>query len=127
MNKTKDIKDKEWERLKGLFPELQPKADGRGRPVADTRAVLNGVLWILRNGSPWHEMPERYPAYQTCHRRFQKWSETGVLSQVVRVLAAELKKRGQLDVRECFIDGSFAAAKKGALKWAKPKKAKEQN
>lgn len=127
MKETKDISDKEWELLKPLFPELQPKADGRGRPVRDTRAVLNGVLWVMRSGAPWAEMPQRYPPYQTCHRRFQKWAETGVLKRVVLALAADLKERGRLDVRECFIDGSFAAAKKGALKSVKPRKAKAPN
>ena len=36
-------------------------------------AVLNGILWVLRTGAPWHDLPERYPSYQTCHRRFQQW------------------------------------------------------
>ena len=45
--------------------------DGLGRPPADTRAVLNGVLWILRTGAQWGELPEKYPPYQTVHGRFQ--------------------------------------------------------
>ncbi len=124
MKLTKDLSDIEWELLKPLFPELRPKDDGRGRPVADTRSVLNGVLWVMRTGAPWAEMPQRYPPYQTCHRRFQRWAETGVLKQVVMKLADDLNERGRLDLTECFIDGSFAAAKKGALKPAKPRRAK---
>jgi len=127
MKLTKDLSDTEWELLKPLFPELRPKDDGRGRPVADTRAVLNGVLWVMRTGAPWAEMPQRYPPYQTCHRRFQRWAETGVLKQVVMKLADDLNERGRLDLTECFIDGSFAAAKKGALKSAKPRRARAPN
>jgi transposase len=56
-------------------PVLRPirRADNRGRPWHDARAVLNGVLWVLGTGVQWREMPEKYPPYQTCHRRFQHW------------------------------------------------------
>ncbi|MFN9300416.1 MAG: transposase, partial [Acidobacteriota bacterium] len=58
----------------------------RGRPWHDTRAVLNGVLWVLGSGAQWRERPERYPPYQTCHRRFQQWVKTGKLEEALRVL-----------------------------------------
>ena len=61
-------------------------------------------------------MPERFPPYQTCHRRFQAWVEDGTLEQILRALAKDLKERGGIDVTEAFIDGSFAGAKKGAPK-----------
>jgi transposase len=63
-----DLTAAQWEKLK---PLLAPKrrSDGRGRPWRDTQAVLNGVLWVLRTGAPWHDLPDRYPPYQTCHRR----------------------------------------------------------
>jgi transposase len=44
----------------------------RGRPWRQAREVLDGVLWVLRTGAPWRDLPERYPSYQTCHRRFQR-------------------------------------------------------
>ncbi len=44
--------------------------------MQDTREVLNGVLWVLGSGAPWHDLPEHYPPYQTCHRRFQGWCAT---------------------------------------------------
>src|SRR4249920_2045964 len=66
-----DLTDAQWAILEPLFrPTRRP--DGRGRPWAETRAVLNGVLWILRTGAPWHDLPRRYPPYQTCHRRFRR-------------------------------------------------------
>ena len=109
-----DLTEAQWEKLK---PLLAPKrrADGRGRPWRDARAVLNGILWILRTGAPWHDLPERYPPYQTCHRRFQHWQRDGTLTRLLHALAEDLRVRGKIDLSETFIDASFSSAKKGAL------------
>jgi transposase len=62
-----DLTDVQWAVLEPTFrPRRRP--DGRGRPWTDPRAVMNGVLWVLRTGAPWHDLPSRYPPYQTCHR-----------------------------------------------------------
>ena len=74
---------------------------------------MNGILWVLCTGAPWRDLPERYPPYQTCHRRFQRWVGDGVLSLILEALAKDLHKRKGLDLTECFIDGTFVAAKKG--------------
>jgi transposase len=79
---------------------------------------------VLRTGAPWADVPERYPSYQTCHRRFQQWVRSGVMRGVLEALAEDLKIRGLLDVKEAFIDGSFAPAKKGARKLEKQSVAK---
>ena len=83
-----DLTDAQWTILESLFRPTR-RRDGRGRPWADTRAVLNGVLWVLRTGAPWHDLPARYPPYQTCHRRFQAWKRTGVLERVLQGLAED--------------------------------------
>jgi len=80
----------------------------------------NGILWILRTGAPWKDLPERYPAYQTCHRRFQGWVQNGTLRHVLKALAGDLHARGGLDLSETFIDGSCASAKKKDTTSAKP-------
>ena len=67
---TRDLTDTQWETLDDLIPEHPRREDGRGRPWKDRRAVLNGILWVLRTGAPWVDIPDRYPSYQTCHRRF---------------------------------------------------------
>src|SRR5437773_7693696 len=109
-----DLTDKQWLILEPIFrPRRRP--DGRGRPWRETRAVLNAVLWILRTGAPWHDLPGQYPPYQTCHRRFQQWQRRGVLRKVLTCLAEDLRDRGKLDLSETFIDASFSSAKKGAL------------
>src|ERR1700735_3464867 len=57
-----DLTDAQWAYLE---PQFRPKRrkDGRGQPWQDTRAVMNGVLWVLRTGAPWHDLPGRYPPY----------------------------------------------------------------
>lgn len=119
-----DLTDKQWDALEPLIPDPPRREDGRGRPWRDPRDVLNGILWVLRTGAPWHDLPKRYPPYQTCHRRFQQWIEEGVLSRILEALAEDLEERGGLDLSECFIDGTFVVAKKGDQRWERPSRAK---
>ncbi len=108
-----DLTDAQWAILK---PLLQSKSkQGRGRPWREARVVFNGILWILRTGAPWHDLPDRYPPYQTCHRRFQQWQRDGTLTRLLHALAEDLRARGKLDLSQTFIDASFSSAKKGAL------------
>jgi len=58
-------------------------------------------------------------AVPTCHRWFQQWQQDGTLVEILRALVADLRDRGKVDLRESFIDGSFAGAKKGALEFVK--------
>jgi transposase len=109
-----DLTDAQWAVLEPLLrPER--RADGRGRPWRDTRSVFHGVLWILRTGAQWRELPSKYPPYQTCHRSFQQWQRSGLLTRVLQKLAEDLRDRGKIDLSETFIDASFSSAKKGAL------------
>src|SRR6267154_852709 len=89
-----DLTEAQWQVLRPLLtPKRRP--DGRGRP--------------------WHDLPDRYPPYQTCHRRFQQWQRDGTLTRLLHALAEDLRARGKLDLSETFIDASFSSAKKGAL------------
>jgi transposase len=99
--------------LEPLIPVPARRADGKCRPWRDPRDVLNGILWVPRTGAPWRDLPERYAPYQACHRRFQRWAEEGVLDDILRASAEDLKERGGLDLSECFIDGTFVGAIKG--------------
>jgi transposase len=80
------------------------------RPWQDTRAVLNGILSVLGTGTQWRELPQKYPPFQTCHRRFQHWVRAGKLERVLQMLAEELQARGRLDLEEAFIDATFAGS-----------------
>ena len=115
-----DLTGEQWRVVETILPEDPIRPDKRGRPWSDRRTVFNGVLWILRTGAPWKDLPERYGPHQTVHRRFQNWVRTGVLEQVLLAVAQDLKDRGGLDLSECFIDGTFAPAKKGGAASGKP-------
>jgi transposase len=115
-----DLTDEPWEVLKPIIPVPPRRADGRGRPWRDPRAVLNGILWILWTGAQWKDLPRRYPPYQTCHRRFQHWVCSGICERILQALATDLRERGELDLSECFIDGTFVVDKKGGSGWERP-------
>jgi transposase len=109
-----DLTNEQWMRIQPLIPKSRWRPGGRGRPPREARLVLDGILWILRTGAPWKDLPDRYPPYQTCHRWFQTWTREGVFEQMLRTLAEDLHARGRLRLDEGFLDGSFAGAKKGA-------------
>jgi transposase len=111
-----DLTNRQWKLIEPLLPPLSRRPDGRGRPWRSSRDVLNGILWILRTGAQWKELPKRYPPYQTCHRRFQQWVRDGTLHHILRRLAEDLT----LDPSESFIDAMFSPAKKGDLQSARP-------
>lgn len=118
-----DLTEQQWRMISALIPP----AKTRGRRPTPPRRILNGILWILRTGAPWKDMPRKYPPHQTCHRRFQEWTNAGVFQEIVRVLAKDLKDRGGIDLTESFIDGTFVPAKKGALQLEKLSGAKARN
>lgn len=121
MAKKEELTDEQWAVLEPLIPETVRRADGRGRPQKhNNRAALNGILWVLRTGAAWADLPDRFPSASTCFRRFSRWVRAGVLRKILEALARDLEERGQIDLAECFIDGTFVVAKKGASKWEKP-------
>src|SRR5499433_690893 len=126
VHKVRELTDQQWKILAPLIPEPAKRRDGRGRPWKERRTVLNGVLWVLRTGAPWADLPDRYPSFQTCHRRFQQWVGAGVMTRIMTALAHELSARGVIDVREAFIDASFASAKKADARSEKRNAAREQ-
>ena len=69
----------QWPRIKDLLPG---KAGDPGRSGADNLNFVNGVLWVLRSGAHWHDLPERYGKWKTAHKRFTRWAKAGVWEQV---------------------------------------------
>ena len=116
------LNDKQWQRIKPLLPKA--RRGGRGRPRADERQVLEGILWVLRSGARWRDLPREYPSASTCWRRLQQWEERDVWLKIWRALLGQLDAQGKLNWSEVFMDGSFAAAKKGGSAWVKPNVAK---
>lgn len=121
MGKREELTDEQWAILEPLIPKAVARAEGRGRPLVHSdRAVLNGILWVLRTGAAWADVPERFPSGSTCFRRFSRWMRQGVLRAILEALARDLEERGRIDLSECFIDGTFVVAKKGASQWERP-------
>ena len=124
MLSVRNLSDEQWTVLEPFFASPSPRPDGRGRPWKDARAVLDGVLYVLRTGCAWADLPESYPPKSTCHDRLPHWIRTGVFEAALDDLADVLADRGLLDLRECFIDGTFAPAKRGGPAVGKTKKGK---
>jgi transposase len=110
-----ELTNDQWDAIRKYIPDAEKqRTTGKGgRPWRDPRDVLNGVLWGLRTGAPWADLPRRYPPYQTCHRRFQRWVTEGVLPELLAALRRDLEQRGGIEDVEGFIDGTYVPAKKG--------------
>ena len=89
-----DLTNEQWQRIADFVPAPKAQPGCSGRPPRDPRAVLNGILWILRTGAPWKDLPQRYPPRSTCHRRFQQWAQEGIFEKIFTALAEDLRDRG---------------------------------
>ena len=86
-----DIKDEQCRLIESFIPKTN-NGTLRGRPPRDPREVLNGILWIMRTGAPWAELPRKYPPYQTCYRWFQKWVLEKVMATLLQALSEDLRR-----------------------------------
>ena len=120
------LTDEQWEKIKPLIP-VRPRNPKGGRPPADDRACLEGILWILKTGARWKDLPDQYPHPSTCWRRLRDWDEAGVLKDMWRAFLSELDEDGILDWEESFVDATFVPAKKGARRSERPREAREQS
>ena len=107
------ITNEQWMLVEHILYRKRP--GNWGRPRVDNRRILDGALWVLKTGVQWKYLPKEYPPYQTCHRRFQEWVQRGVFDQVLEKIAMDMEYRGRIKLKDCFLDGSFASAKKGAF------------
>ncbi len=105
-----EFSDEEWNHIKDILPA--PKF--RGRPPSDTRMVLNGILWIMRTGAPWRDVPEWCGPWETVYNRFNRWSRDGTLDRVVRLLQALMQSQGRIDWKLFCVDGSVIRASRAA-------------
>lgn len=119
----KELTEEQWQKIEPLLPKPKKSRKG-GRPPADNRACLEGILWVLRSGARWQDLPKEYPSASTCWRRLQAWEERGLWLKIWRTFLGELDAQGQLDWSETFADGSFAPAKKGGPASARPNAAR---
>ena len=86
MVKRYELNDQQWAVIGPLVPG---KVGDPGRSGADNRLFVNGVLWVLRSGAHWHDLPARYGKYKSVHKRFTRWAAAGVWERVFEVLSAD--------------------------------------
>ena len=103
------LSDAQWAIIQPLLP---PPAK-TGRPRADDRRTLEGILYLLRTGGRWGDLPREYGAPTTVWRRLRTWEAQGVWEHIWRAVLATLDAQGKLVWAQAFLDGSFVPAKKG--------------
>ena len=112
-----DLTDAEWRILNPLLPDRGE----RGPAVPDKRRMADGILWVLRTGAPWRDMPERYGNWNSVFVRFTRWSKIGVWDAAFEILAS----LGPPGDKEHAIDSTIvrahqhAAGVKGGIKIGK--------
>jgi transposase len=84
--KRYELSDKQWVRI---APLIAGKASDPGRTGADNRLFVNAVLWVIRSGAHWHDLPERYGKYKTVHKRFTRWAKAGVWERIFEDLTSD--------------------------------------
>ena len=104
---SSDLTDAQWGRLRPLLPPQKPPT---GRPAKDHRTVINGILWMLRTGSPWRCLPERYGSWKTVSSRFYRWQRAGVWDRILAALQRRADAEGRLDWTLHFVDSTVVRA-----------------
>src|SRR6185295_11100712 len=117
------LSDAQWFLIADLFPEKEMTRVG-GRPPIAARPCLEGILWVLRSGARWKDLPRDFPSYVTCWRRFHEWTHSGLWRCAWGRLVNQLDELRQIDWRVLLADGSFCRAKKGVLRSASAARAK---
>jgi transposase len=117
MVRRHELTDAQWERLVPLLPPQKAKT---GRPAEDHRRILNGILWVIRTGAPWRDLPERYGPWSTVYSRFQRWRQAGIWDRLFAAVQRASDAVGALDWEIHYVDSTIvrahqhaAGAKKG--------------
>jgi putative transposase len=83
-----ELSTDQWNKIKDLLPG---KIGDRGRTAVDNRNFVNGVLWILRSGARWSDLPAKYGKYKTVHQRFSRWAKKKIWEKIFRFLIRDKK------------------------------------
>jgi transposase len=100
------LTDEQWELISDLFSAPKPT----GRPLRDRRTIVDGILWILRTGSPWRDLPEELGSWSTAWNSFDRWNGDGTLSTILDRLRSSKVDLGEIDDQLWCIDGTIVRA-----------------
>ena len=103
--KRSELTDEPWERIAPLLPEN----GRRGKQWKDHRTVVNGILWRLRTGAPWRDLPERYGSWQTCYGRFVRWRRDGTWDGLLAQAQTKWDAAGEVEW-EVSVDSTVVRA-----------------
>ena len=106
-----ELSDTQWELIEPHIPE---RTAATGRPARDPRDMLNGMMWVVRTGAPWRDLPERYGPWQTVYDYFTSWRQSGILDQILEALQIRLDADGHIDWDLWCVDGSSIRASRAA-------------
>jgi transposase len=111
------VSDTLWDTIAPLLPPEPPKPKG-GRPRVPDRAVLTGIVFVLKSGIPWEMLPQELGCGSgvTCWRRLREWQRAGVWERLHQALLDRLGEADQIDWSRASVDSAFAPAKGGAKK-----------
>ena len=109
------VTDELWSQVEPLLPPLKPHPKG-GRPPVPNRACLCGILFVLKTGIAWEDLPQEMNCGcgMTCWRRLRDWNEAGVWQRLHEVLLAQLHRAGELEMAAMIADASYIRAFLGA-------------
>lgn len=96
-----------------LAPHLPANAK-KGQAWSNHRRVINGILWRLKTGAPWRDIPTRYGPHQTCYDRFVRWGRNGTWARILQALQAEADARGDVDWDSAALDATHIKAHRSA-------------
>lgn len=111
MLRRHEINDPDWERIQDVLP---PENTGEGRPSKPNRVMLNGMLWKVKTGAPWRDLPPRFGPWKTVYSRFRLWSKNDVFQKVFESLSSDADLQEiSIDSTSCKVHPHAAGAKKG--------------
>lgn len=112
-----ELTDEQWRLIESLMPK--PRPGGRWN---DHRTTLNGMMWVLKSGSPWRDMPERYGSWKSVYHRFCRWTLDGMFEKILDRLRLRLDDEGFIDWDVWCVDGSNIRAHPAAAGASKTSK-----
>jgi transposase len=114
---SKLLPDELWNEIEPLFPRYERSPDG-GCPPKDARTVLTAILFVLKTGIGWKDLPSEAfgCSYKTCLRRIRQWSQLGLWQRMHELLLAKLRGADQLDWSRSLVDCSLVKAPLGGPK-----------